>query len=189
MYDEELKVFLEALPEYYEHIKTNPSSLIARIYGVFKVKMEDIVPVNLLVMANTIQCKSSQQIMNVFDLKGSVVNREVTITKSTKNTTTLKDLNLQIIKKKQQFLNNDIIKFKRKDIELINDQLKKDVELFKQFNIMDYSLLLAIEKIESGHIVREKSFNKTERRHSFVSSCGSFIYHVAIIDYLQTFNF
>ena len=58
MYDEELKVFLEALPEYYEHIKNNPSSLVARIYGVFKVKMEDIVPVNLLVMANTIQCKS-----------------------------------------------------------------------------------------------------------------------------------
>ena len=127
--------------------------------------------------------------MNVFDLKGSVVNRVVKVLKSTKNTSTLKDLNLQIIKKKQQFLNNDFIKFKRKDIELINEQIKKDVELFKQFNIMDYSLLLAIEKVESGHVVREKSFNKTERRHSFVSSCGSFIYHVAIIDYLQTFNF
>jgi hypothetical protein len=58
MYDDELKVFLEALPDYFEHIKLYPNSLIARIYGVFKVKMEDIVPVNLLLMSNTIQCKS-----------------------------------------------------------------------------------------------------------------------------------
>lgn len=54
---------------------------------------------------------------------------------------------------------------------------------------MDYSLLLAIEMVEPGYIVNEKSFDKIERRHSFVSSCGKFIYHVAIIDYLQVYNF
>ena len=26
-------------------------------------------------------------------------------------------------------------------------------------------------------------------RHRFVSKCGKFVYHLAIIDYLQTFNF
>jgi hypothetical protein len=54
MTDNELRIFLEAMPEYFEHVKENRKSLIARIYGVFKVKMEDIVPVNLLLMANTI---------------------------------------------------------------------------------------------------------------------------------------
>jgi len=39
MYDDELKVFLEALPDYYYHLKNNPDSIIARIYGVFTVKM------------------------------------------------------------------------------------------------------------------------------------------------------
>jgi hypothetical protein len=62
MYEDELKVFIEALPEYFEHLRNNPNSLIARIYGVFKVKMEDIVPVNLLLMANTIRCESSSMI-------------------------------------------------------------------------------------------------------------------------------
>jgi len=62
MYDDELKIFLEALPDYFAHLRDNPNSLIARIYGVFKVKMEDIVPVNLLLMANTIRCKSSSLI-------------------------------------------------------------------------------------------------------------------------------
>ena len=60
MNDTELRIFLEAMPEYFEHLKTNPDSLIARIYGVFKVKMEDIVAVNLLLMANTIKCKSNK---------------------------------------------------------------------------------------------------------------------------------
>lgn len=35
MYDDELKVFLQALPDYYKHLKTYPESIIARIYGVF----------------------------------------------------------------------------------------------------------------------------------------------------------
>ena len=99
MYDDELKVFLEALPDYFEHLRNNPNCLLARIYGVFKVKMEDLVPVNLLLMANTIRCQSSSSIMNVFDLKGSVVNREVKMTKKLKPTSTLKDLNMQYIKK------------------------------------------------------------------------------------------
>lgn len=37
LYDDEVKVFLQSLPKYFEHIKNNPDSVIARIYGVFKV--------------------------------------------------------------------------------------------------------------------------------------------------------
>jgi len=62
MYPEELEVFMEALPDYFSHLKENPNSLIARIYGVFKVKMEAISAVNLILMANTIQVPSSKQI-------------------------------------------------------------------------------------------------------------------------------
>jgi len=62
MYDNELKVFMHALPQYYEHLKKNPDSIIARIYGVFQVHMEDIVPVNLLIMANTIKHNNSEWI-------------------------------------------------------------------------------------------------------------------------------
>ena len=98
MNDEELAIFLKALPDYFKHMKENSSSLIARIYGVFKVKMEDLVPVNLLLMANTIRCDSSKKIQNVFDLKGSMVNRNVKMTSKIKNTSTLKDQNLLKIK-------------------------------------------------------------------------------------------
>ena len=35
MFQEELNLMMENLPQYFEHIKKNSDSLIARIYGVF----------------------------------------------------------------------------------------------------------------------------------------------------------
>jgi len=64
--------------------------LIARIYGVFTVEMEDIEPVDLLLMANAADCGTN--IENVFDLKGSIVNRNVE--EWEKPTDCLKDVNL-----------------------------------------------------------------------------------------------
>ena len=66
---------------------------------------------------------------------------------------------------------------------------------------MDYSLLLAIEKVaplsaaqgttpgehfEFGRDVSNTMISND--RHAYYSQCGCFIYHLAIIDYLQTFN-
>ena len=42
------------IPEYYKYIIENKNSLIARIYGVYQIRMEGIVPINLLLMGNTI---------------------------------------------------------------------------------------------------------------------------------------
>lgn len=53
MNDNELRVFKKALPDYVQHIRQNPNSLIARIYGVFTVMMEYLVPVHLLLMSNS----------------------------------------------------------------------------------------------------------------------------------------
>jgi len=41
---------MNILPIYFEHIKKYPQSLIARIYGIYQVQMEGMVPINLLVM-------------------------------------------------------------------------------------------------------------------------------------------
>lgn len=57
------------------HLKKNRNSLLARIYGIFTVCMEDIVPVHILLMSNAAQ--AGKLIDKVFDLKGSIINREV----------------------------------------------------------------------------------------------------------------
>lgn len=94
MNEGELKTFMDMFKDYYDHLMNNPFSLLARLYGIFTVKMEDIVPVHLILMGNTVKCDNPKNIENIFDLKGSVYNREVKMSKKIKNTSTLKDVNL-----------------------------------------------------------------------------------------------
>ena len=86
---------------------------MARIYGIFTVKMEDIIPVNLILMANTVQINNSKCIENVFDLKGSSINREVKIDpRFFKPSNTLKDENLKKVcleKLVNNFSNNTLL--------------------------------------------------------------------------------
>jgi len=110
--------------------------LIARIYGIFTVEMEDIQPVDLLLMANCAHCGSN--IENVFDLKGSFVNRKVDDWSDA--TDCLKDINLLEITREKKFLN-----WQRPDMREIMKMMLKDVKFLNLHNLMDYSLLLIIE--------------------------------------------
>jgi hypothetical protein len=86
---------MENLPLYFDYIMSNKDSLIARIYGVFQVEMEGIVPVNLLLMANTIQLQDKENaVQKVYDLKGSKINRMVVKGENQ----TMKDQNLMSCK-------------------------------------------------------------------------------------------
>lgn len=85
--------------KYFEHVSTHPKSLLARIYGIYTVKMEEVEPVNLILMGNT-KKSNDKMIEHIFDLKGSFVNREEK-GKNLKNTATLKDLNLLTLKKEK----------------------------------------------------------------------------------------
>lgn len=64
---------------------------MARVYGIYSVSMEDQKPVKLLIMENGM--RGATDILGVFDLKGSMVNRIVK-GKNFKPTATLKDKNL-----------------------------------------------------------------------------------------------
>jgi len=80
------------------------------------------------------------------------------------------------------------------------DKIEKDVQFLEQNNLMDYSLLLGIEQV---YIPPKMNFGINDQnsqelpkisrselgKHSVMSSCGGFIYHVAIIDYLQQFSY
>lgn len=136
MNSSEKKVFIDSLPTYMAHLKTNPNSLIARIYGVFTVEMEDIQPVDIILMGNCAHC--GPNIENVFDLKGSMINRNVEEWSS--NSDTLKDVNLLELAKEKKYLN-----FQRKDMRDIMKVIFKDCKYLNSRRLMDYSLLLVIE--------------------------------------------
>jgi len=220
MNDEEYKTFSKIFKNYYSHI-LHHKSLIARIYGVFSVKRQRLQPVHLILMGNTVKLQG-KNLKYMFDLKGSFINRKTKMKKIHNPSATLKDVNLIDILK-----NVNILKFTSEDKQKIISRIKQDVPLLASGNIMDYSLLLAIEEnpdyakhavsirkmtqLSSSSINSENkiilnnnsstiSFDDyqrmqsprkdfEEKRHTFLSSNLQYIYHIAIIDYLQDYNF
>lgn len=92
----ELETFKGMFRDYFEYLTyKNKTSMLARIYGIFTVYLEDIVPIHLILMKNTLQWASgtSKTVDCIFDLKGSLHGR-LTSLKGAKNTTTLKDQNV-----------------------------------------------------------------------------------------------
>lgn len=98
--------FKKLFDSYFKHVNMFKDSLIARIYGVFSIKIDDQDPVYLILMGFTRKCQDDCYIRGVFDLKGSMVNREVKSKKNLpfKNTATLKDKNFIKYKKDESFL-------------------------------------------------------------------------------------
>ena len=65
-------------------------------------------------------------------------------------------------------------------------QLEADAEFLKSVNVMDYSLLLTIEKVKDIHTVyRLDKLGRNEFKSNDKRLYGSMIYHVGIIDFLQ----
>lgn len=141
MNDDEYQTFQRLFKDYFRHTQHEKfQSLIARIYGVFTVYREKIHPIHLILMANTVNLKGNK-LKYMFDLKGSLVNRKSKMKKKHKPSSTLKDLNLLKIKKKE-----NIVRFSAEDRKQIMKIIKRDVSLLESCNIMDFSLLLAVEE-------------------------------------------
>lgn len=141
MDDSEYSTFKRLFLEYENLVKNPNDSLLARIYGIYTVKKERITPIRFLLMGSTISLtEGGKNLLYQFDLKGSLINRYVK-TKGTHDPgKVLKDINLLELKSKK------LLKFREEDVKEIMRMIKRDSNILRNHSIMDYSLLLAIEK-------------------------------------------
>lgn len=135
----EMKFIQTLLPDLYKHFKANPSSLLARIYGVYTVKMKNYDEVYLILMGNCLKFENRFDITRVYDLKGSKVKRHVK-TDNAFSSTTLKDVNFMQNKRYMKEVN-----LNAEDARDLRKVLRKDSEMLAAHEIMDYSVLLGIE--------------------------------------------
>ena len=161
--------------------------------------------VHIMLMENALQVENEEKLKFIFDLKGSTVNRSVT--GKLKNTTTRKDV--CFLKTKKAY--PKLMKIDPDDKERILTIINKDVEFLRRNGLMDYSLLLAVEKasdrndslntgtgsggqqskkntivLKSGDRVADYVGELISQVHSHKT--GKRIFHIAIIDYLQTWT-
>lgn len=138
----EHKFLLSILKEYYNHVKSNPNTLLSRFYGLHRVKLPHGRKIHFVIMNNLFP--PHRDIHETYDLKGSTVGRLYPEEKAAQNPrAVLKDLNW-IDRKKQLELGPE----KR---AYLAEQLKLDLEFLKQINVMDYSLLVGIHNMERGN--------------------------------------
>lgn len=68
--------------KYFEHVNTQKDSLLARVYGVYKIQMDNTTPVYFVLMGTVAFNKEAPLL--TFDLKGSLIDRYANETESIK---------------------------------------------------------------------------------------------------------
>jgi len=95
---EEIDVMLKILPNYLEHLRKTPGSLIAKIFGIFTIEKDGFGKVHVMLMENTLQFYNPDKLECIFDLKGSKLAR--TTKGELKKSTIRKDNDFKIAKAK-----------------------------------------------------------------------------------------
>ena len=159
----ELALIKKIMPQYKAHMTKN-TSMLSKILGLFTIKAASFSTVHVMLMENTLRLKDPQQLKYVFDLKGSMVNR--TVKGKTKPTTTLKDVNFLLTKKKLSALTRLDERTSRRLIKT----MRGDVAFLSSLNLMDYSLLIAIERTntkKSQLHFDPSEFDEIQANHGF----------------------
>ncbi|KAF8342560.1 uncharacterized protein EI90DRAFT_3029417 [Cantharellus anzutake] len=138
----EHKFLRKILPLYYEHVRTNPHTLLSRFYGLHRVKLPHGRKIHFVIMNNLFP--PHRDIHETYDLKGSTVGREYPEEKALNNSrAVLKDLNW--INRGRQ------LELGPEKCALLTEQLRRDSEFLKRLNVMDYSLLVGIHNMQRGN--------------------------------------
>ena len=141
---DEYKLIKLILPEYFRHLKSNPLSLLPKFLGCYVLTRKfrkKRTKIYFIVMLNVFA--TSKHIHIRYDLKGSIIGRQVLTGKRdreilAKGDLSLKDLDLE--KRKEQMYVGE----KR---EILLNQIKQDADFLCKIGVNDYSLLLGIHYI------------------------------------------
>eukprot|EP01084_Bolivina_argentea_P083125 150513_1 len=186
----ELDFLVQILPSYYDYMRTQKNSLIARFYGIYKLnkfrinnesKNKDI---SFLISNNVFYSPKNFKIIEKYDLKGSTQGRKTIIDNNNSNQI-LKDLN---------FIENDIrLEISRDNkAKIFHEQINKDCQWFEKHLIMDYSLLVGIANVDN---IQECNGKYYDNKNVFCDYYGGIlsdnkkqIFFIGIIDILQKYN-
>ena len=146
----EIEHLLRVLPEYYEHLDTIKDSVLAKVFGIFTIRIDKFEPIHVMIMQNSLPKVQNAEINYLFDMKGSSINRDVLKSKSVAElkkegptgSKVLKDLDFIRLKQLKNFM-----KLEPARIHQILNSIQLDLNFLKSARFMDYSLLLAVSKV------------------------------------------
>jgi len=153
--EEEYDVMTDILPEYYQHFLLNPSSCINPIYGCYAITFsdsQDIKPLYFILMKNVLDVDIDNMPQNTelwcFDIKGSSAGRqELEDPKIILEANCDSELQKKTLKDDDFFGSYENVKIPPIQGNKIIEQLRSDSKFFRQYKLIDYSLLMFIINI------------------------------------------
>jgi 1-phosphatidylinositol-4-phosphate 5-kinase len=127
---EEEALFRRILRSYYNHVVSNPNTLLTRFYGLHRIRKGNNRDLCLVVMANLFG-NPELKMHEIYDLKGSTVNRDVSVDKDDLSVIARKDNNFSRTIRMGSLLKAKLL-----------EQLELDCRFLEAFGICDYSLLV-----------------------------------------------
>jgi hypothetical protein len=200
--EEEESVFLNMINQFIEHLLENGTSLIGRIVGYFVFKFNILDQRIKVIIIENIFLIDKSLVKRKYDLKGSTYKRKVLkrgdkrisstnclLKDEFEDKSTLKDLDFNKIEGKIILSDSDYTE--------ILTLIAKDVNFFKNNGIIDYSLIIAVVKLDNINKLpehkqksaKEQISSLMEKKMFFIDSDHEFGYLVGIIDYFQLFTF
>ncbi|KAL0578394.1 Phosphatidylinositol-4-phosphate 5-kinase [Marasmius crinis-equi] len=184
IHHKEHKFLLGVLKKYYEHVKSNPHTLISRFYGLHRVKLPRGRKIHFVIMNNLFP--PHKDIHETYDLKGSTVGREwfdkrkeepPSATESQNSAPSKKKKTSPVMKDLNWIKADKRLELGPEKRALLTEQLRRDKELLKSMHVMDYSLLVGIHNMQRGNRdnVRRKTLKVFDpdipiiRRHATTS--------------------
>lgn len=207
--------FRNIFPKYFEHLlKNNDSSLMVRIYGLYKVNVEGYEKTFFILMENLMEKLENHLILNVFDLKGSKFQRSQENFKNDLKDQNMilknifgpnLDQNLQEIS--NTFITDQILIVRGKDCDFMDIEnpllpldvsdspiffkhLQEDIKFLYECKLMDYSLIY-IKALRNPDVKNEENGNQNsfKKFRSYLTKDKKFIVSLAVVDYLQNYDF
>ena len=166
---EEAETLIKMLPKYYKHMKRNQRhSLLTRFCGMYTVSIRDATSLaafqneqkyTFLIMNSVFPPKASDFLSETYDLKGSTVGRECSEEERQRKgrEAVLKDLDLMREVQATRSIPNHHGEWNSLGYGLsigataksnLLAQLRKDVNLLRECNVMDYSLLVGVVNLQ-----------------------------------------
>lgn len=172
----ELKTLLKMLQDLSTHFHDNKHSYITRILGLYSVERVGKNSFYLMLMECILP--PIDQMLCVFDLKGSLANRN-----RLKNDSivSIEMIPRGIVCKDIDFLQTQKhIDFIPEDCALLLARLESDVRFLERQKVMDYSLLLGLTD--------DEELLKPYASYSMKASRGIYC-SIGVIDFLQSYNY
>eukprot|EP01097_Dermamoeba_algensis_P007950 TRINITY_DN5132_c0_g1_i1.p1 TRINITY_DN5132_c0_g1~~TRINITY_DN5132_c0_g1_i1.p1 ORF type:complete len:558 (-),score=101.44 TRINITY_DN5132_c0_g1_i1:136-1809(-) len=148
----EVTTFKRMLPKYYDYMISNPDTLLARIFGLYKLRIDGNV-IRFVIMGSIFD--TDKEIHQRFDLKGSTIGRTVGEEAFTKKGVVYKDLDFIKLERK--------INVGPKYSKKLMEQIRLDAAFLQSQKIIDYSLLVGAHQTGRDMVKEKEEWVQTHK--------------------------